>query len=252
MKAVIALIIFAFVSVSLAADAPQWTGNYVNDYAGVLGNRAELEGILRDIERNLTIEFAVVTISALPPDETKETYSYKIFNEWGIGKKSENNGLLLLIIANGTPGSRMRIEVGYGIEGYITDAAAGRALDHALPYYEKGDYSGAAYIVVSDIQSIIENKGYASGYNREGYRRSSLIIFLLPFIFVFFIAITFIAVSLSMRPECSCGSRSFYHEGNYMICKKCKKKIKIRRMYRGAMIGGAMAGGGFGGGGAGR
>ena len=245
---VIALALLAFTAA--AAEAPSYSG-FVNDYAGILDNKAELEGILRELEQNNTVEFAVVTISEMPSDETKETYAYKIFNSWGIGKKSEDNGLLLLIIANGKPGNRMRLEVGYGLEGYITDAAAGRILDEGLPYYELGDYSKAAKTIVGKAIETLQNKEYTSGYAGDydytgyfGFTSFSMLQFLMPVIFIFFIAITFIITSINM-PKCTCGSRSFFYEGNYIVCKKCGKR---RRSYRNAMIMGGIAGGGFGGG----
>ena len=240
-----------------AASVPQWTGHYVNDYAGVLGNGALLEAMLQDIERNSTVEFAVVTVSSIPTDETKETYAYKILNGWGIGKKSEDNGMLFLLIANGTPGNRMRLEIGYGLEGYITDAGAGRILDAAMPYYESGDYSQASYEVVSGVKTLLENKEYSSGYKAS---RIKTIVSILPFIFMFFIFVSFIAAFM-MRPKCpDCGSKDMRSDGMYIICRKCGKKIRRPHNYvapvfiAGGGLGGAggFGGGGGGGGGAGR
>ena len=255
------------ISTASATDAPKWTDHYVNDYAGVLNNKAQLESMLQSLEKNTTVEFAVVTLSQIPSDETKETYSYKIFNTWGIGKKGSDNGLLLMIIVNGTSGNRMRMEVGYGLEGYITDAAAGRMLDDALPYYEKGDYSTAAYTVVSEVKQKLE-ENYIPGnssYNpfiRSFNERAALIgmmFVLIPIIFAFAIPIILVA---TVKPKCpSCNSKNLVADGDYYICQNCKKrfkKSKAKTMHAAMMGAGAGAGwggggfgGGFGGGGSG-
>jgi len=260
------LAIMLLISPVLATDAPQWTGNYVNDYAGILDNSAVLESMLRGIESNSTVEFAIVTISKLPADETMETYAYKIFNTWGIGKKSENNGLLLLMIANGTPGNRLRLEVGYGLEGTITDATAGRILDDALPYYEVHDYSQAAYIIVSDVRSIVEEKYLPASDNTVSTDFIAVLFIILfafsPFILIIIISIIFAS---KFKPKCpKCGSEDLIYEDGYAVCKNCGHRSKKKKRSRffvfvagsgghgGGFGGGGFGGGGSGGGGAGR
>jgi uncharacterized protein len=257
-KKLFVILIFLYLAhYSFAADVPRWTGNYVSDYAGVLDNKAELESFLKYLEQNKSVEFAIVTLSSLPADETKETYSYKIFNEWKIGKKTENNGLLFLMIVNQSSGNRMRMEIGYGLEGYITDAAAGRMLDAALPYYEAGNYSQAAYVVVSGISDRLAD--YQSGY-KKSLLDINLFFVLFPLIFMLF------AIGISMyasRPRCPvCGSFKLTEKGDYYICDKGHKfrKKKVRSHYNAMVFGtpggfggsGGFGGGASGGGGAGR
>jgi len=251
------LCILIFSAITLATDAPKWTGSYVNDYAGVISSADKfvLEGMLTELERNTTVEFAIVTLSQIPQDETKETYAYKIFNTWGIGKEGEDNGLLLLIIANSTPGNRMRFEIGYGLEGYITDAAAGRMLDDALPHYNAGNYSQAAYVIVGDVKNALEGK-YISGY--KGPTASgwiNILPFLLPqLLFLgFFLASIAFAIR-GVKPRCPrCGSTKLTQDGDYYICEKGHRfKKKKAKTWHGALVGagaGGFGGGGFGGGG---
>src|SRR3989344_5438333 len=133
--------------VSLSFAFPKPTG-FVNDFANILPQGQELDKILSDLEKNTTIEIAIVTIESLPEDQTAATYAVELFNEWSIGKKGEDNGILVLIIKNGTVGNRLRIELGYGIQGYITGAESGRILDEALPYYTQGDYESTAETIL--------------------------------------------------------------------------------------------------------
>src|SRR3989338_1818028 len=150
MKSNLLLVVILLTSVAFASHLPQPTG-YVNDFAGILTDTAGLESELRMYEQNTTIEIAVVTISNLPPDQTLFSYGVELFDEWNIGKRGEDNGILVLINKEHAPGNRLRIELGYGIQGYITGAEAGRVLDDALPYYEQGDYQLAAEIILNGL-----------------------------------------------------------------------------------------------------
>lgn len=137
------------ISISFASHLPQPTG-YVNDFAGILTDPQGLENTLRMYEQNTTIEIAVVTISGLPHDQTLFSYGVELFQEWGIGK-SDDNGILVLINKEHVQGNRLRIELGYGVQGYITGAEAGSILDDALPFYEQGDYQLAAEIILNSL-----------------------------------------------------------------------------------------------------
>jgi uncharacterized protein len=253
-KWILCLLVLLIVPV-LASDAPVWTGYYVNDYAGILGNSPELESMLTELENNSTVEFAIVTLAALPSDETMETYSNKIFNSWGIGKKDQDNGLLLLMIFNGTPGSRIRLEVGRGLEGDINDAKAGRILDDSLPYYSSGDYSQAAYVVLSEVSGILSGNYIPPEINSQYYdiitESVFILLTLLPFI-LFILAIVSLQLSRQKCPKC--GSRDVNCDENICQCNRCGKRFKKKKksnFFFFAAPGGSWGsgGGGFGGGG---
>jgi len=253
--------------ISLAFAAFPNPVGYVNDFANVLANTAKLENELRLYEQNTTVEIAVVTIRELPPDHTLATYAVELFNEWKIGKKAEDNGILIIFVENGTRSNRMRIELGYGTQGYITGAEAGRMLDRALPFYEIGDYQKAAEIILADISGQLVD--YSPENVRE--RRSGntglflelIFVILSNFPFLIFIIVFIVSIALSNRcPYCIKGK--IMCEGDYCFCKRCGRKFTKRKRYAPFLVGGSrgfhggsggfggFGGGSSGGGGAGR
>ena len=97
------------------------TGRVVDD-AHVLSpaTQAALEAKLADLEQKSTIQLVVATVPDLGGDEI-EPYANALFREWKLGQKDKNNGVLFLIAPQQ---HRMRIEVGYGLEGTLTDATS--------------------------------------------------------------------------------------------------------------------------------
>ena len=97
--------------------------NYVSDYADIIDaeSEAKINSLAAAIEKNSTVEIAVLTIPAVEGDINQ--FTVDIFKQWGIGKKDIDNGLLILIAPNE---HEWRMEVGYGLEPVLTDAMAGR------------------------------------------------------------------------------------------------------------------------------
>lgn len=113
---------------------------YAEDYAGVLtketARRINAEGSA--LEARTKAQVAVVILPTVPHGDM-ETYSNGLFRERGFGDSQMNNGIMLLIAMNDR---KARIEVGYGLEGALNDAKAGRILDeHLLPAFQKGEYN---------------------------------------------------------------------------------------------------------------
>jgi uncharacterized protein len=125
------------VAVASAKPLPQ-PGGRVNDFANLLSadERATLESQLLELDRETTVEVAVVTINDLD-GRNVEDYALALFNEWGIGKKRADNGVLILV----APVDRsMRIEVGYGLEGILPDGLAGAVIrKNFLPHFVVDD-----------------------------------------------------------------------------------------------------------------
>ncbi len=134
-------------------DYPDYIG-YVNDFAGILddASASDLEALIAGIERNTGAEIAVVTIDTLE-GITIEEYAVVLFELWGIGKAEEDNGLLILVALMER---QVRIEVGYGLEGVITDLEAGRIIDEIIvPNFKEEDYSRGVYDAVVTISNQI-------------------------------------------------------------------------------------------------
>lgn len=122
-----------------AATIPDRVGDvYVQDFANVLSpdQKSELISLGKNLEAGTTAQIAVMTIPSLE-DETVESYALKAFRQYGIGSKEKNNGVLFLVAMNER---KMRIEVGYGLEGALPDGKVGRILDeYAMPYMKQGE-----------------------------------------------------------------------------------------------------------------
>lgn len=154
-KLYLILVYFFLVAFSLTAkDVPFLSGRIV-DEAGILSNNTirELEEALRKHEESTSNQIAVLVISSLD-DEVLEQYSLKVVETWKLGKKGRDNGVLLLVAITDR---KMRIEVGYGLEGDLTDAMCRRIIRNELtPEFRRGNYDAGISAGVMAIMSVIE------------------------------------------------------------------------------------------------
>jgi uncharacterized protein len=122
-----------------APEFPKLTGRVV-DQAGLLSERdeAELEAALARFEEATTAQIVVATLESLQ-DLPIEDYGYQLGREWGIGQAGKDNGALLIV----APEEReVRIEVGYGLEGELTDAQSRTIIEtRILPHFRQGDFA---------------------------------------------------------------------------------------------------------------
>ncbi|MBI4312507.1 MAG: TPM domain-containing protein [Chloroflexi bacterium] len=147
--------------IASAQELPRPVG-FVNDFAGLIPDdtEAELEALLQQFEQETQAEIAVVTIVNLGGD-TIEGYAVRLFQRWGIGKKGVDNGVLLLVAQEERD---IRIEVGYGLEPYITDGKAGRILDQEiLPDLRDNNYALGLLKGVRAIEEAIQASDYQPG-----------------------------------------------------------------------------------------
>jgi uncharacterized protein len=114
---------------AFAAQVPRLQGR-VNDYAQILSASAEsrLDAMLADLERTDGTQMAVLTITSLE-GEPIEAFSIQVAEQWGLGQKQNDNGALLVVARNDR---KIRIEVGYGLEGRLTDLIAGRIIRNVI------------------------------------------------------------------------------------------------------------------------
>jgi len=135
------------------ADLPDYYG-FINDYTGTLSEEwiSKTEQLARSVEVATTCEIAVAVINNLE-GLTIEDYALRLFEKWGIGKKEKDNGILLLVAMDER---QLRIEVGYGLEGTITDIEAKEIIDRVIvPVFKAGDYNTGIYNGVAAIANKI-------------------------------------------------------------------------------------------------
>ncbi len=136
------IVIFLFQSTVRGKDIdiPPRPSGPVADFAKVIDDATELK--INALARTLWIEarFGLIVATVSDPGEsTVEEYATELYEKWGIGTKSESEGVLVLLSMNPR---RARIEVGYGAEGYLNDAKTGRILDtYGIPSFRTGAYS---------------------------------------------------------------------------------------------------------------
>ncbi len=139
----------ATVSPAWAQTFPQLTGRVVDD-AHLLqpAEISALDAKLAALETQSQRQVVVVTVPSLGGDDIDD-YGYKLGRAWGIGNKQRNDGLLLIIAPNE---HKMRIEVGYGLEGIVTDAISFMIIRHDLtPRFKAGDYAGGINAAVDAL-----------------------------------------------------------------------------------------------------
>ena len=136
-----------------AVNFPALTGRIV-DQENIIPaeTRSAIEPKLADLEAKSGIQFVVATVTSLEGQEV-EPYANELFRSWKLGEKAKNNGVLLLVAPNER---RVRIEVGYGLEGTLTDALTKVIITNAItPRFKAGDFSGGISRGVDDIITVL-------------------------------------------------------------------------------------------------
>jgi uncharacterized protein len=171
-----------------ALEVPQYQG-YVTDLAGMISpaERQRLEQTLLAFEQSDSTQIAVLTIPSLEGDPV-EDFSIRTVEAWKIGQKGKDNGVLLLV----SKGDRkIRIEVGRGLEGVLTDLLAGRIVDQVIsPYFKAGQLDQGFAAGVSAIISATRGEFKGTGSSRRGARSSQSS--LLPYLIFFAILVGFL------------------------------------------------------------
>lgn len=186
----ILLLLFLFPLSVFAQEFPKPTG-FVNDFAQVLSSetRETLENDLVSFERETTVEIAVVTVKSLG-EITIEDYAVRLFEDWQIGKKEKDNGILLLV----APSEReVRIEVGYGLEPILTDAKAGRIIREKItPAFKEGDFDKGVVSGIEAIQKVAggDEEVFSKTETSEAFLAVLLILFILLIYIAGFLART--------------------------------------------------------------
>lgn len=205
-----------------AFDVPPVQG-YVNDFAGLLSPAAksQIETYLRNFDASDSTQVVVVTVPNLQ-GEPIDMVALQIAEAWKIGQKGKDNGALLLI---GKEDRKMRIEVGRGLEGKLTDLLAGRIVDNEIaPRFKQGDFEGG---IAAGVSAIVQSvRGEYTGTGKTGRKKNTGAWWIFPLLF-------FVLPLLGRLG----GSGRGRHSGGYWV--------------GGGGFGGGGGGGGFSGGGGG-
>ena len=149
------LFCFALAVSSEALEIPKKPRSYVADRAGLLtqNTRTQIEGALRQFEQKTSTQVVVATFPSLE-GEALEDFSIRLAEAWNIGQKDKDNGVILLIFQKE---QKIRLEVGYGLEGALTDAESFRIIQETIaPFFKQNQFNqGIATGVVGIMQAVV-------------------------------------------------------------------------------------------------
>jgi uncharacterized protein len=230
---------------AMAANFPALTGRVV-DGANVIAPQARgsLDAKLKDLEDKSGIQLVVATVPSLG-DQDVESYANGLFRAWKLGEKQKNNGVLLLV----APRERkVRIEVGYGLEGTLTDAISKLIITNAIvPRFKANDYAGGIDRGVDDIIAVLTTDS-ADWQARPHLRvddQPSLVDAAAPFLVLIIFAILFLTMMHNARNS---GGRIVRRGGNTIFIPWAGP-FGGGSSWGGSSWGGGDSGGGFSGGG---
>jgi len=159
----LACCVLALLGPALAADVPFLTGRIV-DNAEILkpATRDKITAILKAHEQESGDQIAILTLPTLG-GESVEEYAVRVFENWKLGQKGKDNGVVVIVVPQDHV---MRIEVGYGLEGVLTDVAASRIIRNVMtPQFKAGDFDRGVSDGVTAIIAVLEGRpvGAADG-----------------------------------------------------------------------------------------
>lgn len=162
--------------------------NYINDYANIIDDNIEklLNYQLYEYEASTTHQISVFTINDMSGDYI-EHFSIKLAEKIKLGTKKNDNGVLVLISKNDR---QMRIEVGYGLEGVLTDRVSAKIISQDLaPNFKIGDYNTGVKLATGDIMRIASDEVYAKEFVKKSRMSILMNFFATYFVFIFFFGI---------------------------------------------------------------
>jgi uncharacterized protein len=157
-KCFIPILFFLFVcGVALGREVPKFTGHWVIDETGSLSGQAiqELEMYLQHQRDSTSNQLAIYLIKSLDGDDIDD-YAERVFKEWKLGQASKDNGVLLLIALGDR---QVKIEVGIGLEGVLTDLMSSRInRNEIIPRLKQGDIENGVKAGVVAIDQAIKGE----------------------------------------------------------------------------------------------
>jgi len=214
-------VLLFFGGTGYSLEVPSRPANYVTDMAGLLTSQqiSTLDKLLASFESKTSNQIAILIVKSLE-GENLEDFSIRVAETWKLGQKDKDNGILLFIALKER---KIRIEVGYGLEGVVPDGLAGSIIRHEIgPYFRKGQYYQGLEAGLRALMSATagEYRPTAKSKKTKNVAFSS---------FIFFILILFFIISRLF-------GRRRYRRSSSMF------------FWGGGGFGGGFGGGGFGGG----
>ena len=166
---------------AFSLEVPQLKAR-VNDYAGILSPAMaqKIEERLALLEQTDSTQVVVLTIPSLE-GEVIEDFSIRVAEKWKVGQKVKDNGVILLVARDDR---KVRIEVGRGLEGKLTDLVSGRIIRNSIiPNFKKGDFDNGIWAGTGDIIDVVKGEYVATeadaAKREKGFGFNSGIFFLL-------------------------------------------------------------------------
>ena len=228
---------------AFAANVPALKGR-VNDYAKIIrdSDEREIEEYLSGLESSTGIQIAVLTMPSLEGEDIA-SFGIKTADKWKLGDKEKDNGAILIVAY---AEHDLRIEVGDGLEGSLTDAKCGLILRNVIvPEFKNGNYSAGIKKGVLNMGGIASgDESAVSRSVKEGDSGSSATDLVAGFICVIWIFLFMCGIAAGSRRGRRRGR--YYHNGNTIAW--IAADAALRSIMRGSG-GGGHSSGGFGGGG---
>lgn len=235
-----------------ALDVPPFAGR-ITDTANMMApaTRQALDSLLADLERSDSTQVAVLTVPSLEGDSL-EAFSIRVADAWKVGQAKEDNGVILIV---SQAERQVRIEVGYGLEGVLTDVMAGQIIDSIIiPRFRAGDFDGGFMAGATAIAEAVRGEFVAPTGTGSRGKRSVLPLIVLPMLLIIF------ATELFGRGKRAALSRDQQATGRSGVGSAASALFLLSMLggsHRGGGGGlgggggfGGFGGGGFGGGGA--
>ena len=266
MKKFFAVLFFLVLLASplFALSIPERPEAHVNDYAGILseGARREIEATLEDFEKTTSNQVVVAIFQSLD-GQNIEDFSIRLADQWKIGTKEKDNGVILLIFKEDRA---VRIEAGYGLEGALPDAVAHQIIrNEIVPAFREGRFDDGVKNAVAAIIRATRGEYKASdsgaSVSEKGRRYGPLVylaavtFYLLPVVcYLVVIGLSVVAFGFPMGLPLGIFAALILFFVRKMLSLPVGQTISSGRgtgFWGGGFSGGGFSGGGFGGGGGG-
>ena len=246
------LVLLLFMAGNLLAQVPArpQPQRLVNDLSGIFSSRQVqvLERALVDFADSTSNQIVVVTVPELYGYDKAEL-SYEIGQQWGVGQKEFDNGLVILIKPKtATSNGEVFIATGYGLEGAVTDACAKKVIEREMiPYFRQNDYYGGTVAALKVLLPVISGEISTDKYaaSQEDGMMPALLFMMFIGLVVFILAVSSKDNNQNMGGGNHRGGRDFTAADAFIL----GSILGNSHGRRGGSYGGGSFGGGFGGGG---